>query len=259
MALILPAYPFPHTFEGYYATNNPFQKHGPKGFTETKMIGVRKLFVRTDLPGVGQDEYTASIDESKKSVTIRTWPPPPFINIAFHPRIYKTTTHLKCDCCEIGSFTHQVSDGVLRLVITMTPINNQDQIPDVQEEGRHRFLHDTDNYAAEFTGHTLLVHPDLLLPEGSPPRMAYAFKQLPDGSAHVSLDMPGVSKGYFTAEVEDGTRVIVTGRAPAVSHDSNGRFYSAIAATISNPTGTNLVFTVEGGPENGVLRLNIRV
>ncbi|CDY09682.1 BnaC07g33790D [Brassica napus] len=38
----------------YYATNNPFQKNGPKGFTESKMIGLRKLFVRTDLPGVGQ-------------------------------------------------------------------------------------------------------------------------------------------------------------------------------------------------------------
>ncbi|CAN6878435.1 unnamed protein product [Brassica oleracea] len=240
--------------EGYYATNNPFQKHGPKGFTESKMIGLRKLFVRTDLPGVGQGDYTASIDESKKSVTIRTLPPPPGINIAVPPRIYKTTTHLKCDCCEIGSITHQVSDGVLRLVITMTPINNQDQIPNDQEEARHRFLHDTDNYAAEFTGPILLVHPDLLT-EGL--RMAYAYKQLQDGSAHVSLDMPGVPKGDFTAEIENG-RVIVTGRAPAVSHDSNGRFYSAVAATISTPTGTNPLFTVEGGPENGVLRLNIR-
>ncbi|CAN7081054.1 unnamed protein product [Brassica oleracea var. botrytis] len=193
--------------EGYYATNNPFQTNGPKGFTESKMIGLRKLFVRTDLPGVGQ-----------------------------------------------GSITHQVSDGVLRLVITMTPINNQDQIPNDQEEARHRFLHDTDNYAAEFTGPILLVHPDLLT-EGL--RMAYAYKQLQDGSAHVSLDMPGVPKGDFTAEIENG-RVIVTGRAPAVSHDSNGRFYSAVAATISNPTGTNPLLTVEGGPENGVLRLNIR-
>ncbi|KAF3591191.1 hypothetical protein DY000_02026671, partial [Brassica cretica] len=177
MVLIFPAYPFPNTFEGYcqyYATNNPFQKNGPKGFTESKMIGLRKLFVRTDLPGVGQ-----------------------------------------------GSITHQVSDGVLRLVITMTPINNQDQIPNDQEE------------AAEFTGPMLLVHPDLLT-EGL--RMAYAYKQLQDGSAHVRLDMPGVPKGDFTAEIEKG-RVIVTGRAPAVSHDSNGRFYSAVAATISNPTG----------------------
>lgn len=108
--------------------------------------------------------------------------------------------------------------------------------------------------AAEFTGPILLVHPDLLT-EGL--RMAYAYKQLQDGSAHVSLDMPGVPKGDFTAEIENG-RVIVTGRAPAVSHDSNGRFYSAVAATISTPTGTNPLFTVEGGPENGVLRLNIR-
>ncbi|KAF2552741.1 hypothetical protein F2Q68_00037025 [Brassica cretica] len=211
MVLIFPAYPFPNTFEGYYATNNPFQKNGPKGFTESKMIGLRKLFVRTDLPGVGQ-----------------------------------------------GSITHQVSDGVLRLVITMTPINNQDQIPNDQEEVsecKWEFCcSDMCGAAAEFTGPILLVHPDLLT-EGL--RMAYAYKQLQDGSAHVRLDMPGVPKGDFTAEIENG-RVIVTGRAPAVSHDSNGRFYSAVAATISNTTGTNPLFTVEGGPENGVLRLNIR-
>ncbi|KAL0762619.1 hypothetical protein Bca101_078770 [Brassica carinata] len=179
------------------------------------MIGLRKLFVRTDLPGVGQGDYTASIDESKKSVTIRTLPPPPGINIAFPP------PHIQ------NHYSSQV-----RLL-------------------RDREYHPS---TAEFTGPILLVHPDLLT-EGL--RMAYAYKQLQDGSAHVSLDMPGVPKGDFTAEIENG-RVIVTGRAPAVSHDSNGRFYSAVAATISNPTGTNPLLTVEGGPENGVLRLNIR-
>lgn len=114
--------------EGYYATNNPFQTNGPKGFTESKMIGLRKLFVRTDLPGVGQGDYQNLAATSRHKYRISP------------PRIYKTTTHLKCDCCEVGSITHQVSDGVLRLVITMTPINNQDQIPDVQEEGMGFFL-----------------------------------------------------------------------------------------------------------------------
>ncbi|KAG2239068.1 hypothetical protein Bca52824_089928 [Brassica carinata] len=61
--------------------------------------------------------------------------------------------------------------------------------------------------------------------------MAYESKQLESGSLYVRLDMPGVPKDNFNVSVSSG-RVKVTGQAPAVSHDSDGRFYSGDVAML---------------------------
>ncbi|KAG7547312.1 Alpha crystallin/Hsp20 domain [Arabidopsis suecica] len=64
--------------------------------------------------------------------------------------------------------------------------------------------------------------------------MAYESKQLPDGKLYVRVDMPGVPSDNFTVSVTNG-RVKVTGEAPAVGHDSSGRFYSGDVAMLSTP------------------------
>lgn len=74
-----------------------------------------------------------------------------------------------------------------------------------------------------------VLEPNPSVNEGSP--MAYESKRLPNGSLYVRVDMPGVPKDRFTVSVADG-RVTVTGEAPAVSHDSDGRFYSGDVALL---------------------------
>ncbi|KAJ4900057.1 HSP20-like chaperone [Raphanus sativus] len=98
--------------EGFYSINNPFQIDGPKGYTERKMIGLRDIFVRIDLPGVGQDDVHVTIHDSKKGVIIKA--SAPILNIhdsSTVPRIYETYVMLYCDCCEVSSFHNpQVTD-----------------------------------------------------------------------------------------------------------------------------------------------------
>lgn len=90
--------------------------------------------------------------------------------------------------------------------------------------------------------------------------MAYEYGTLPDGSAYLRLDMPGVPKDDFTTDVVDKGSVKVTGHAPAVSHDSSGRSYSADAGMLCDP-GVRISYLddeLERYAENGVMRLIIR-
>lgn len=82
----------------------------------------------------------------------------------------------------------------------------------------------------DLTGPLLIPHPNVR--QGT--TMAYESKQLESGSLYVRLDMPGVPKDNFNVSVSSG-RVKVTGQAPAVSHDSDGRFYSGDVAMLSAP------------------------
>ncbi|KAJ4900058.1 Heat shock protein HSP20/alpha crystallin family [Raphanus sativus] len=104
----------------------------------------------------------------------------------------------------------------------------------------------------ENTGQIEQPHPGLI--QG--PDTAYEYKQLPDGSAYVRLDMPGVPNDDFTTYVETW-RVNVVGIAPAVSHDSSGRSYSADAALLDTPAGTFPTPRLRSHVQNGVMRLFI--
>ncbi|ANM67631.1 Heat shock protein HSP20/alpha crystallin family [Arabidopsis thaliana] len=68
-------------------------------------------------------------------------------------------------------------------------------------------------------------------------------------------DMPGVPKENFTVSVTNG-RVKVTGEAPALSHDSSGRFYSGDGAMLSTPVDipSRRIKTIA---KDGVIRLLI--
>ncbi|KAG7542621.1 Alpha crystallin/Hsp20 domain [Arabidopsis thaliana x Arabidopsis arenosa] len=85
--------------------------------------------------------------------------------------------------------------------------------------------------------------------------MAYESKQLPDGKLYVRVDMPGVPSDNFTVSVTNG-RVKVTGEAPAVGHDSSGRFYSGDVAMLSTPVDIPS-HRIETIAKNGVIGLLI--
>lgn len=85
--------------------------------------------------------------------------------------------------------------------------------------------------------------------------MAYESKQLQNGCLYVRVDIPGVPKERFTVSVKSGM-VMVTGDAPAVSHDSGGRFYSGEVAMLSNPIDIP-IRQIKIISKNGVIRLII--
>lgn len=85
--------------------------------------------------------------------------------------------------------------------------------------------------------------------------MAYESKMLQNGGLYVRVDMPGVPKENFTVSVKNG-RVKVTGEAPALGHDSAGRFYSGDVAVLSTPVDIP-VRKIKTIAKNGVIRLII--
>lgn len=107
----------------YYATNNPYQVNGPKGFTEFKVLdGTAKLFVRIDFPGVSNDSVKILLDPSQKAVFVSGEAPQEMVYDA-SLREFGTATGLLCDCCRITNVESVLGDGVLRLILSKETID----------------------------------------------------------------------------------------------------------------------------------------
>ncbi|KAL0727743.1 hypothetical protein Bca4012_023836 [Brassica carinata] len=259
-AVPLPA--VPQSSEGFYAINNEFLMNGPKGFHEYKMLENNIMFVRMDFPGVPEDSVSVDLDPSKTLVTVKAHAPEVHTHDFSH-RKYLMMTGLVCSCCEVSGFTYQMSDGVLRLHISKTNIVDS-HLPscnsflgglrfarDDPRGGPHRRPYNRDPYDPDLSGPVLMPHPNVT--QGT--TMADESKQLQNGGLYVRLDMPGVPNDNFNVSVSRG-RVKVTGQAPAVSHDSDGRFYSGDVAMLAAPVDvpSRRIKTVI---KNGVIRLVI--
>ncbi|CAG7888036.1 unnamed protein product [Brassica rapa] len=239
-AVPLPAVP-QSPAEGFYAINNEFLMNGPKGFQEFKILENDIMFVRMDFPGVPEDGVSVTLEPSKTLVSVRAHAPKVHAHDFSH-RNYLIITGLVCGCCEISGFTYHMTDGVLRLHLSKTNILHPQRpscnsfLGGIRFRGDdlsgcpHRLPYNRDPYHPALTGPVLMRHPNVA--EGT--AMAYESKQLENGSLYVRLDMPGVPKDNFNVSVSSG-KVKVTGQAPAVSHDSDGRFYSGDVAMLSAP------------------------
>ncbi|CAN7072219.1 unnamed protein product [Brassica oleracea var. botrytis] len=268
-AVPLPAVP-QSPAEGFYAINNEFLMNGPKGFQEYKMLENDIMFVRMDFPGVPEDGVSVTLEPSKTLVSVSAHAPKVHTHDFSH-RNYLIITGLVCGCCEISGFTYHMTDGVLRLHLSKTNILHPQRpscnsfLGGIRFRGDGNFIlfsfelfltlckcfyrtllyicvvadlcrcpqrlpYNRDPYHPDLTGPLLIPHPNVR--QGT--TMAYESKQLESGSLYVRLDMPGVPKDNFNVSVSSG-RVKVTGQAPAVSHDSDGRFYSGDVAMLSAP------------------------
>ncbi|KAL9817763.1 putative small heat shock protein HSP20 [Arabidopsis thaliana] len=240
MAVPLPARP--QSPEGFYAINNQFQTNGPKGFSELKILANGDMFVRMDLPGV-PDEGGMSVyhNRSEESVVVYAKAPKVHTHDSTERR-YLTSTGIGCSCCAILSMTTHMSDGVFRLTLSKTRIDpNRSSCIVLGCSGFREDLRGTD--------------PNVFVLAFPQSTMAYESKQLPNGKLFVRADMPGVPKENFTVSVTNG-RVKVTGEAPALSHDSSGRFYSGDVAMLSTPVDipSRRIKTIA---KDGVIRLLI--
>ncbi|CAH2078870.1 unnamed protein product [Thlaspi arvense] len=259
--MVVPLSSVPPSRNGFYAINNQFLANGPKGFTEFKMLENEDMYIRMDFPGVPEKGVRVMVDPTKKAVSICADAPMEHEHDSSH-RNYGSTTGLACKCCEISAVFAHMSDGVLRLLLTKK--HSTKQIPSCisflaspdSEEGRYgtgpqKFPHGTDPHEPALTGRVLQPHPCV----NQGPDLAYESKQLENGSLYVRVDMPGVPKDRFTVSGTNGI-VMVTGEAPAVSHDSGGRFYSGDVAMLASPIDipSHRIKTIA---KNGVIRLII--
>ncbi|KAJ0251223.1 Heat shock protein HSP20/alpha crystallin family protein [Hirschfeldia incana] len=249
--------------DGFYAINNQFLANGPKWFQELKTLENGDMFIRIDFPGVPEEGMKVVVDSTKKGVTVFALAPKVHRNDS-SPRNYLYTTGLACECCEISAVAAHMSDGVLRLLFSKTqiatqlppflgyPDSGQVVVKDHCWTGPHHKLpHGTDPHDPVLTGRVLQPHP--WVKQGS--LMAYESKQLLNGCLYVRVDMTGVPKERFTVSVKSGM-VMVTGDAPAVSHDSGGRFYSGEVAMLSTPIDIP-IRQIKIICKNGVIRLII--
>ncbi|ESQ55788.1 hypothetical protein EUTSA_v10026831mg [Eutrema salsugineum] len=259
--MVVPLSAVPPSRNGFYAINNQFLANGPKGFQEFKMLENQDMYIRIDLPGVPEDGVRVTVDPTKKAVSVLADAPKEH-KYDSSPRNYGLCTGLTCKCCEISGVHAHMSDGVVRLLLSKTLSKTPSPScisflggPDSKKDrcctGTHQFPHGTDPHDPALTGRVLQPHPCVNL--GS--QMAYESKQLQNGSLYVRVDMPGVPKERFTVSVKGGI-VMVTGDAPAVSHDSGGRFYSGDVAMLSTPIDIPNR-RIKMVAKNGVLRLII--
>ncbi|KAG7542616.1 HSP20-like chaperone [Arabidopsis thaliana x Arabidopsis arenosa] len=272
--MVVPVTLDPPSPEGFYAINNPFLVNGPKGFLEAMTLE-DESYIRFDLPGVPPDGVTVYLDPPNKAVCILADAPKEHKYDSSH-RNYDGTrlrpklnyrginTKIPCTCCEFFSgFTSHMADGVLRLILTKhhtstprPPCISFLGGPDGEHtygtaQSHHDFPHGTDPNDPNLTGPILIPH--ICVAQGS--QMPYESKRLQNGGLYVRVDMPGVPSDNFTVSVTNG-RVKVTGEAPALSHDSAGRFYSGDVAILSTPVDLP-VRKIKTIAKNGVIRLVI--
>ncbi|KAL0659199.1 hypothetical protein Bca4012_079784 [Brassica carinata] len=226
----VPLPPIPQSPEGFL---NPFLLNGPKGFDEfTPLAENDDTFVRLDLPGVPEECVRVGLSRSKKAVIVYG-EAPKVHNHDSSSRKYLTIIKTICTCCDFVGFTFQMSDGVLRLVLSKTCTDPSSCISVLA------FC-----YGEGLSGDNTDDHGKV-----------YESKQLENGSLYVRLDMPGVPKDNSAVTVANGI-VKVTGQAPSVSHDSASRFYSGDVAMLSAPVNipSRRIKTIA---KNGVIRLLI--
>lgn len=107
----------------FYATNNPYQLSGPRGFTEFKLVEeTTQMFARIDFPGVIKESVKMSVGSSKKAVFVSGKAPKELEHdVSF--REFETAVGLSCECCKIINVEGYLADGVLRLIISKEMIN----------------------------------------------------------------------------------------------------------------------------------------
>ena len=111
--------------EGIYATNNQFQKAGPKGFIHVKVLENDSLYVRVDLPGVPDDGVRHRVDGVRKKLVFFSGETP-VGNRREGDREYSGSAGLGCDCCEITGVDAKMKDGVLRMIVSRVKVKDHD-------------------------------------------------------------------------------------------------------------------------------------
>ncbi|CAH8383016.1 unnamed protein product [Eruca vesicaria subsp. sativa] len=184
-----------------HATNHPYQRYGPKGFMEIKVLPrSADLYVRVDLPGVPDNAIRYRVDAVRQKLVFFSGEESLRVGVkAEDVREYSGSAGLGCDCCQITGVDAKMKDGVLRMIVSRVNKDRQDNKcthfvpPNAGKSGRYdyrlssdeRYKYDVNSFNMDgvVEEHPFVVkgHKDVL-----------ALQQTSDGCVHFSVDMPGV-------------------------------------------------------------------
>ncbi|WZZ73526.1 hypothetical protein YC2023_084896 [Brassica napus] len=128
MASVIDLSSIPYIPGRLHATNNQFQRYGPKGFMEIKVLHNDNLYVRVDLPGVPDDAIRYRVDAVRQKVVFFSGEETPGAGDKVDDvREYSGTAGLGCDCCEITGVEAKMKDGVLRMILSRVKVKDHDK------------------------------------------------------------------------------------------------------------------------------------
>ncbi|CAH2046020.1 unnamed protein product [Thlaspi arvense] len=212
--------------DGFYATNNPFQKSGPKGFIEVKVLENDKLYIRVDLPGVPDDAVRHRVDAVRQKVVFFSGKTLDDGRNKGSVREYSGSAGLSCDCCEITGVDAKMKDGVLRMIVSRVKVKDHDKKcpltfpPFTGKSGRRQ------------EDHPFLVKG----PQGA----SFAGGVTPDGGTYFALDVPGASTADLQwVAIENGLRFIAQ-KKKVCEHDKSARLYLGSFGTLDSSTAISL-------------------
>ncbi|XP_056844720.1 putative 57 kDa heat shock protein [Raphanus sativus] len=134
-----------------HATNSPYQRYGPKGFMEIKVLGNDSLYVRVDLPGVPDDAIRYRVDAVRQKLVFFSGEETLRDGVkAEDVREYSGSAGLGCDCCEITGVDAKMKDGVLRMIVSRVKVKDHDNKcthfvpPNAGKSGRYGYQRSSD-------------------------------------------------------------------------------------------------------------------
>ncbi|CAF1995296.1 unnamed protein product [Brassica napus] len=241
-----------------HATNHPYQRYGPKGFMEIKVLPNDDLYVRVDLPGVPDDAIRYRVDAVRQKVVFFSGEETLGDgDKAGDVREYSGTAGLGCDCCVITGVDAKMKDGVLRMILSRVKVKDHDNKcshflpPNTGKSGRY----DLSESLSPYNMVEVEDHPFVLKGRKS----VLATKGSSDGCHHFSVDLPGVcSDDMFVLPNENEIKFYGENKE-VYEHDESCRiFLGAISKLAFCSDGTPVLsHDIAWDAEFGVLKVRV--
>ncbi|KAF2532431.1 hypothetical protein F2Q70_00031521 [Brassica cretica] len=206
MASVIDLSRIPYIPGRLHATNNQFQRYGPKGFMEIKVLHNDNLYVRVDLPGVPDDAIRYRVDAVRQKVVFFSGEETTSAGDKVDDvREYSGTAGLGCDCCEITGVEAKMKRWSLE----------DDSLKGQGKSGRY----DIGNSAIDMV--EVEDHPFVV--KGR--KGTFTSARTSDGSYHLSVDLPGVSSDdIFVLPNENEFKFIAENKS-VYEHDESCRIF----------------------------------
>ncbi|CAN6856066.1 unnamed protein product, partial [Brassica oleracea] len=228
-----------------HATNNLYQRYGPKGFMEIKILENDNLYVRADLPGVPDDGVRHRVDSVRQKVVFFSGEETlggDGDKVDDDVREYSGTAGLGCDCCEITGVDAKMKDGVLRMIVSRVKIKDHDNKCTHFLPTQHRFE------ATQIKITPFFLHYPL-----------NAYIVCDGGGFCVSFDLPGVCSDDILVHPNENEVKFYGENKEVYEHDDSCRiFMGAITrSSVCAPGVPLLSHDIAWDAEFGVLTVRI--
>ncbi|KAJ4879698.1 Heat shock protein HSP20/alpha crystallin family [Raphanus sativus] len=250
-----------------HATNHPYQRYGPKGFMEIKVLRNDSLYVRVDLPGVPDDAVRHRVDAVRQKLVFFSGEETLRDGLkAEDVREYSGSAGLGCDCCEITGVDSKMKDGVLRMIVSRVKVKDHDNKcahfvpPNAGKSGRYDYQRSSDpRYIYDLSSFNMddILEDHPFVVKGRR-KDVVARKRTSDGSFHFSVDMPGVcSDDMFVLPNENEIKFYGENKE-VYEHDESCRiFVGAVDKTCCSHGIPLLSHDIAWDAEFGVLKVRV--